>query len=97
MANRNTTSTQFPVNLLVFKGENYERWISQMNVIFRFQDVAKIVNDGVLTLESDANDVRKAAHKEQRKKDGKCLFLIHQYVDSNVFVKIIEEESAKGA
>lgn len=88
---------QFPVNLSIFKGENYERWVAQMNVIFRFQDVAEIVNDGVPTLEAEVNDVRNDEHKEQRKKVGKGLFLIHQCVNPNVFKKIIKEESAKGA
>lgn len=66
-----------------------------MNVIFKFQDVAEIMNDGVPELEENANDI--SAHKKQRKKDGKALFLIHQYVDPNVFKKIIEKETIKGA
>lgn len=97
MAKDNTASTQFPANLPVFKGENYKRWIAQMKVIFRFQDVAEIMNDRVLALEAIANDAQKTAHKEQRKKDGKSLFLIHQCVDPNVFEKIIEEETFKRA
>lgn len=68
-----------------------------MKVIFRFQDMAEIVSDGVPVLEANANDVQKVAHKEQRKKDGKALFLIHQCVDPNMFEKIIEEEMCKGA
>ncbi|GAU22886.1 hypothetical protein TSUD_376970 [Trifolium subterraneum] len=70
MANANTTSNQFPTNLPVFRGEHYDRWCAQMKVIFRFQDVLEIVNDGV--------------------EDLVC-------VDSNIFEKIIEEETAKGA
>ena len=68
-----------------------------MKVIFRFQDVSEIVSDGVPALEVNANDAQQAVHKERRKKDGKGLFLIHQCVDPNVFEKIIEEETAKGA
>ncbi|KAI5394345.1 hypothetical protein KIW84_061145 [Lathyrus oleraceus] len=71
MAKGNTTPTQFPVNLHDFKGENYESWLAQMKVIFRFQVVVEIVNDRVPILETGANDVRNAAHMEQRKKDGK--------------------------
>lgn len=70
--------------------------VAQLNVIFRFEDVVKIMNDGVLALEENANDVQQAAHKERRKKDGKYLLLIHQCVNSNVFEKIIEEEMSKG-
>lgn len=66
-----------------------------MKVIFKFQDVAEIVNGGVPTLEVNAYDVQQPAHKERRKKDGKCLFLIDPCVDSNVFEKIIEEETTK--
>lgn len=75
MANESITSTQFPTNLPIFKGENYEGWVAQMKVIFRFQDVAEIVCDGVPTSEVNANDVQKDAHKEQRKKDEKNSFL----------------------
>ena len=68
-----------------------------MKVIFRFQDVAEIVCDGVPTLEVNASDVQRDSHKEQRKKDGKTFVLIHQYVDLNVFEKIIEEDTSKEA
>ena len=97
MANGTTTSTQFPANLPVFQGENYQRWIAQMKVIFRFQEVVEIVNDGITALEDEASDEQTAVHRDKKKKDGKALFLIHQCVDSNVFEKIIEEETAKGA
>ena len=68
-----------------------------MKVIFRFQEVVEIVNDGITALEDKASDEQIAAHRDKKKKDGKALFLIHQCVDSNVFEKIIEEETAKGA
>lgn len=55
------------------------------------------MNDGVPSLEANADDARQDAHKKRRKKDGKDLFLIHQCVDSNVFEKIFEEETVKGA
>ena len=48
-----------------------------MKVIFRFQDVVEIVNDGVTELRVNATDEEKAVHKDQRKKDDKVLFLIH--------------------
>lgn len=75
MENGKATSMQLPANLLVFKCENYERWIAQMKVIFRFQDLFEIVNYGVPALEVNANDAQKAAHKEQRKKDEKSYVL----------------------
>lgn len=58
MKNRNTTSTQFLVNLPVFKREIYERWVAQMNVIFKFQDVVEIMNDKIPALKENENDVQ---------------------------------------
>ncbi|WJX94099.1 hypothetical protein P8452_75554 [Trifolium repens] len=97
MTNNSTTSSQFPANLPVFKGDNYDRWCAQMKVIFRFQDVLEIVTDGVEELAANADDAARTQHKELKKKDAKGLFIIHQCVDSNIFEKIIEEETSKGA
>ncbi|KAI5405370.1 hypothetical protein KIW84_052232 [Lathyrus oleraceus] len=46
-----------------------------MKVIFRFQDVNEIANDEVSILDENADGVQKAAHKDQRNKYGKCMFL----------------------
>lgn len=59
--------------------------------------MSEIMSDGVHALEVNANDVQKVEHKEQMKKDGKTIFLIHERVYPNVFEKIIEEETSKGA
>ncbi|GAU44225.1 hypothetical protein TSUD_399890 [Trifolium subterraneum] len=97
MANQNTTSTQFPANLPVFKGENYDRWCAQMKVIFRFQDVLETVINGVVELDANADEATRTEHHELKKKDAKALFIIHQCVNPNIFEKIIEEEISKGA
>ena len=55
-----------------------------------------IMNDGVSALEENVSDAQQVTHKEQRKKDGKAIFLSHQCVDPNVFEKIIEKDTAKG-
>lgn len=34
--NESTSNNQFPANLPVFKRGHYDRWCTQMNVIFRF-------------------------------------------------------------
>lgn len=94
--NGNTTLNQFPTNLLVFKGENYDRLCIQIRVIFRFQYVLEIVNDDLSSMENNATDVQKTTHLESSKKDEKYTFLIHQCVDSKIFNKIIKEEMAKG-
>jgi hypothetical protein len=56
-----------------------------MNVIFRFQDVVEIVNNGVAALPRNPTDDQNTAHKEQKKKDGKALFIIHQCLDAYIF------------
>lgn len=50
----------------------------------------EIVNDGFLTLETNATEIQRDANDEMSKKYEKCLFLIYQYVDLNIFEKIIE-------
>ncbi|MCI35091.1 hypothetical protein A2U01_0056312, partial [Trifolium medium] len=97
MANQSTTYSQFPANLPVFKDENYDRWCTQMKVIFRFQDALEIVTGGEADLAVNADEAQRTTHRKLKKKDAKGLFLIHQCVDPNIFEKIIEEEIAKGA
>lgn len=57
---------------------------------FIFQYVLEIVNDGFSAFEANANEAQRFSHREMSKKDGKCLFLIHQCVNLNIFEKIIE-------
>lgn len=52
-----------------------------MTAIFRFQDVFEIVNDdGVPNLQENATEAQRIANREQKKKDAKSLYLIHQGV-----------------
>lgn len=44
----------FPANFPVLDGKNYHRWVVQMKVIFRYQDVIDVVKDGVRVLDKDA-------------------------------------------
>jgi hypothetical protein len=64
-----------------------------MKVIFRFQDVLETVTDAVGDLAANADETARTQHKELKKKDAKCLFIIHQCVNSNIFEKIIEKET----
>lgn len=57
-------------------------------VIFRFQDVLEIVNDGFLALKIKFTKAQRIAHCELTKKDVKGLFLIHQCMDTSIFEKI---------
>lgn len=88
---------QHNINTISCKSTDFQRWIEQMNVIFRFQDVGEIVQEGDSPFETNASDLKKTVNKEQMKKDEKALFLIFQCVDPNIFEKNIKEESAKEA
>lgn len=68
-----------------------------MKVIFKFLDVLEIVNDSLLVLDANSTKAQRTYHHELSKKDGKCLFLIHQYMDSNIYEKIIEQETINEA
>lgn len=82
-----SNNDQFQLNLPIFKGHNYDRWCSQMKVIFIFQDVFEIVNDGVPILQENATEAQRTANRELRKKDAKGLFLIHQCIGPNIFLE----------
>jgi hypothetical protein len=58
----NSNNGQFPANLPIVKGQNYDRWCSQMKVIFRFQDfgaAATEAHDRTLTPISDVMLIEK--------------------------------------
>lgn len=86
-----------PANLPILVGKNYDNWCIQVRVLFRFQDVLGIVKKGVPTLEANATDQQKQAHRKNIKRDGKALFLLHQGVDAVNFEKISSLDSAKEA
>jgi len=90
-----THNNNIPAHLPVFEGKNFDQWIVKMKVIFRFQDVLEVVNEGIPALAANATDVQQAAHKELKKKDGKAMFLMHQSVSNEIFEKIMHYESAK--
>ncbi|XP_019439021.1 PREDICTED: uncharacterized protein LOC109344724 [Lupinus angustifolius] len=58
-----------------------------MKVLFRYQEVIEVVQDGVLSLDQS----------EAQKKDNEALFLIHQCVDDVHFEKIQSAMTAKEA
>jgi len=72
-----THSNNILAHLSVFEGKNYDQWIVKMKVIFRFQDVLEVVNDGVPALAANAVDVQQTTNKYAKKKDGKAMFLMH--------------------
>ena len=87
----------FPASMLVLKGKNYDDWCAQMKVIFRFQDVTEVVQEGVQELDRNPIDAQKVAHRDLMKRDAKALFIIHQCVDADNFQKIRFADTAKKA
>ncbi|XP_019450621.1 PREDICTED: uncharacterized protein LOC109352893 [Lupinus angustifolius] len=75
------------MGLPVLTNKNWDRWQTQMKVLFRYQEVIEVVQDGVLPLDQS----------ETQKKDNKALFLIHQCVDDVHFEKIQNAMTAKEA
>lgn len=71
--------------------------IGQFQRSFCYQDVLDVVCDGVTMIGATATEVQRNTNRDQRKKDSKALFVIHQCVDANVFEKIVEYETAKEA
>ncbi|XP_019435879.1 PREDICTED: uncharacterized protein LOC109342330 [Lupinus angustifolius] len=62
-----------------------------------FQEVPKIVEDGLPALTTSSSETQRTLYKEIKKKDCKAMFLLHQYVDEAHFEKISEAKSAKEA
>ncbi|CAJ2651880.1 unnamed protein product [Trifolium pratense] len=71
---------QFPANLPILDGKNYDSWSKQMKVLFNYQDVMDQVTNGVDSLTEGATENQRTQHKELKKKDFKALFIIHQSV-----------------
>lgn len=82
----------FAAHLHVLDVKNWEKWVTQMKVIFVAQDVCDMVKIGVKDLPEDATTTQ---GETQKKRDWNALFLIHQSVESKVFEKIGGEASSK--
>ena len=80
-----SSNGNFQACMPVLKGKNYDDWCAQMKVIFRFQDVTEVVQEGVQELDRNPTDAQKVAHCDLMKRDAKALFIIHQCVDADNF------------
>ncbi|KHN13760.1 hypothetical protein glysoja_046172, partial [Glycine soja] len=69
----------FPASMPVLKGKNYDDWCAQMKVIFRFQDVTEVVQEGVQELDRNLTDAQKVAHRDSKLKKVKLQTLRRQY------------------
>lgn len=88
----------FPASLPVLEGKNeWDRWNTQMQVIFSFQDVLYLVTSGYETLPENPTTEQSTAHRDANKKDMRALFIINQCVNPANFEKIAAEKTSKEA
>ena len=85
-----------------FTGKNYEYWSLTMKALFRGQDVWEIVQHGYaepadMTAYNNLTQAQKDALREQRKRDGKALFFIHQAMHESILPRIAAAINAKEA
>ena len=77
----------------IFTGKNYEYWSLTMKDLFRGQDVWEIAQYGYAEpidqmAYNNLIQTYKDAPREQRKKDGKSLFYIHQAMHESILPRI---------
>src|ERR1044072_8164988 len=96
MANKNALPT-LPSNLPVLDGKNWSRWVIQMKVVLGYQEVLEIVTDGFPVLSEASTAAERTAFKENKKKDCKAMFILHQCVDDVHFEKIAAASSSHEA
>ena len=93
-------STSRSLRTPIFTGKNYGYWSLTMKVLFRGQDVWKIVQHGYveladMTAYNNLTHVEKDVLREQRKKDGKALFYIHQAMHESILRRVASITNAK--
>ena len=91
-------SSQTPI----FTGKNYEYWSLTMKALFKGQDVSKIFHHGYaeqadMTTYNNLTQAEKYILREQRKKDGKALFYIHQAMHERILPRVATKTNAKQA
>jgi hypothetical protein len=85
-----------------FTGNNYEMWSLNMKALFLGQDVWEIVENGYVELvDHDTynalTQAEKDVLKDQRKKDGKALFYIHQAMHESILPRFASTKKSKEA
>ena len=86
----------------IFLGNNYEYWSLTMKALFRGQDVWEIVQHGYVEPIDQASynnltQDEKYVVREQRKKDGKVMFYIHQAMHESILPRVAIAKTAKEA
>ena len=95
-------STSGSLQTPIFTGKNYEYWSLTMKDLFKGQDVQEIVQHGYaeladMTAYNNLTQAEKDGLREQRKKDGKALFFIHQAMHERILPRIAAKNNAKEA
>jgi len=88
-------STQLSVPIL--DGKNYNRWCVHMRVLFDYHELWDVVESGVSALANNAIGAQRVAHHDQKKKDKKALYLIHQGMNDETFEQIEGQTTASEA
>ncbi|XP_019432586.1 PREDICTED: uncharacterized protein LOC109339582 [Lupinus angustifolius] len=91
------TNSGFTMTLPILDSKNYERWRIQMKVLFGYQEVFDIIQEGYQSVGEDATEAQRLVHKDCKKRDCKALFMIHQCVDESNFEKISNAKTTKEA
>ncbi|XP_019415157.1 PREDICTED: uncharacterized protein LOC109326544 [Lupinus angustifolius] len=91
------SSGNFPANLPILVGKNWNKWRVQMKALMGYQKVDEIVEQGFQPLIEGGTEEQRRMHKENKKKDCKAMFLLHQCVDEAHFEKISGAENSKEA
>ena len=86
----------------IFIGKNYEYWSLTMKALFGDQDVWEIVQYGYaepadMTTYNNLTQAEKDVLREQRKKDGKAMFYIHQAMHESILPRVVAKTNAKQA
>ena len=95
-------STSVSLQTPIFTRKNYEYRSLTMKALFRRQDVSEIVQHGYaepadMTAYNNLTQAEKDVLREQRKKDGKALFYIHQAMHESILPRVATKTNAKQA
>ncbi|XP_019455037.1 PREDICTED: uncharacterized protein LOC109356156 [Lupinus angustifolius] len=92
-----SSGASFSTNLPILTSKNWNRWCVQMKAILGYQEATKIIEEGFLDLPENPTEVQMQSYKENKKKDCKVMFILHQCVDEVYFEKIAGAATSKEA
>nr|XP_004487747.1 uncharacterized protein LOC101505480 [Cicer arietinum] len=87
----------FPAHMPNFDGKDWDRWRMHIRALFGFQKVLEIIKKGFEELGANPTEEQRSRFKENKKKDCKTIFILHQCLDTANFDKISYAKNAKEA